>query len=176
MRRLTFEGYLSSYVQQLAGQNTLSLSNLLGVAQKEPRLVEPLLLWAVVSGRAERLSRLLDGQRRQEQDLKNLVGLWQRGKLESELAADTSSVRLEFKKVWRSYVVRRDAPTRDAQLKLEARKRVLALEAAKGVTRYRMARDLGLNPGNLHAFLAQGNASKLSLDRAYGLVSYLEVA
>lgn len=53
---------------------------------------------------------------------------------------------------------------------------MLALEAAKGVSRYRMAKDLGLNPGNLHAFLAQGNPSKLSLDRVFELVSYVEAA
>jgi hypothetical protein len=37
-----------------------------------------------------------------------------------------------------------------------------------------MAKDLCLNQGNLFAFLNQGNPSKLSLDRAYALVSYLE--
>ncbi|MHB1136468.1 MAG: hypothetical protein ACYCXR_09320 [Coriobacteriia bacterium] len=176
MRRLTFEGYLGSYVRQLAGQNTSSLSSLVRRAQTEPRLVEPLLLWAVVSGRADRLSRLLDGQLDRERDLKTLVALWEEGRLESELATNGPSLKSEFTKVWRSYVVRRDAPTRDAELKLEARKRVLALEAAKGMTRYRMAKDLGLNPGNLHAFLAQGNVSKVSLNRAYELVDYLEAA
>ena len=50
------------------------------------------------------------------------------------------------------------------------------MEATKGVTRYRMAKDLGLNPGNLHAFLSQGNVSKLALERAYELVDYLAAA
>ena len=78
--------------------------------------------------------------------------------------------------MWRSYVARRDAPARDARLKMAARDRVLALEAEKRVSRYRMAKDLGLNPGNLHAFLTQGVPSKLALDKAYGLVKYLEAA
>ena len=85
-------------------------------------------------------------------------------------------MRPEYSKVWRSYVARRDAQGRDAELKLEARKRVLALESKKHVTRYRMAKDLGLNPGNLHAFLAQGNPNKLSLNRVVDLVEYLEAA
>lgn len=176
MRRLTFNGYLESYVQYLAGRDTLSLSQLAALSQSEPRLVEPLLLWATKTGQAQRLSKLLEDQGNLDRELTTLVSLEKRGRLESALGAESSRLRREYSKVWRSYVVRRDAPVRDAELKLEARKRALALEAAKGVSRYRMAKDLGLNPGNLHAFLAQGKASKLSLDRAYGLVTYLEAA
>jgi len=72
--------------------------------------------------------------------------------------------------------VRRDAPSRDKELRLAVRERVLELESRKRVTRYRMAKDLGLNPGNLHAYLSQGNATKLSLDRVADLVRYLEAA
>lgn len=174
MRQLTFEGYLSSYVQHLAGRKTLSLSKLMGLAESEPRVVEPLLLWAVVSGHADRLSRLLSGQ--QTLELRTLAALNERGQLESALAEDDSSLRTEYTKVWRSYTVRRDASARDAQLKLKMRDRALELEAVKGVTRYRMAKDLGLNPGNLHAFLTQAKTSKLSLERAYELVNYLDAA
>ncbi|MCE5192295.1 MAG: hypothetical protein LLG08_11160 [Actinomycetia bacterium] len=176
MRQLTFEGYLSSYVQHLVGQNTLSLSKLTKLAKSEPRVVEPLLLWAAVSGHTNRLSRLLNGPQSLELELRTLAALNERGQLESALAEDDSSLRPEYTKVWRSYTVRRDASARDAQLKLKMRDRALELEAAKGVTRYRMAKDLGLNPGNLHAFLTQAKTSKLSLERAYELVNYLDAA
>ena len=56
MRRLTFEGYLKSYVPYLAGQETQSVSQLARLAQSEPRLLEPLVLWAAVTGRAGRLA------------------------------------------------------------------------------------------------------------------------
>ena len=46
----------------------------------------------------------------------------------------------------------------------------------RGVSRYRTAKDLWLNRGILHAFLAQGNPSKLSLTRAFDLLEYLEAA
>ncbi len=39
-----------------------------------------------------------------------------------------------------------------------------------------LATDLGLNPGNLHAFLAQGDPEGASLDKAVRLVKYLEAA
>jgi len=176
MRQLTFRGYLDSYVRYLAGRDTRALSQLAALARTEPRLTEPLLLWAVKKGHAARLSKLLAGQSDLVCELKTLMALERGGRLESALAAEHPQLRPEYSKVWRSYVARRDAPARDAQLKLEARRRVLALEFVKGVTRYRMAKDLGLNPGNLHAFLAQVNPSKLSLDRALELVNYLEAA
>jgi hypothetical protein len=176
MRQLTFKGFLEPYVKHLAGRQTLALSQLAALTRSEPRLAEPLLLFAVTTGRASRLSSLLEGRGALERELATLVSLEQQGRLESALATEDRRLRPEYSKVWRSFVVRRDAYARDEQLKLEARKRALALEKAKGVSRYRMAKDLGLNQGNLHAFLSQGNPSKLSLDRAYELVEYLEAA
>lgn len=176
MRQLTFVGYLDSYVRYLAGSDTRAVSRLAALARTEPRLTEPLLLWAVKKGHDARLRGVLGERSDLARELGVLVALDGARRLESALAAEDPRLRPEYVKVWRSYVARRDAPARDAELKLEARKRVLALESAKGVTRYRMAKDLGLNPGNLHAFLAQGNPSKLSLDRALELVGYLEAA
>jgi hypothetical protein len=176
MRRLTFRGYLQSYVRYLAGRDTLALSQLVALSESEPRLTEPLMLWATVTGSSARLSKMLEGQDDRELELSELVSLQQSGHLESALEDGAPQLRSEYLKVWRSYVARRDAPSRDAYLKSEARSRVLALEAVKDVSRYRMAKDLGLNPGNLHAFLAQGRVEKLSLDRAFALLSYLEAA
>lgn len=176
MRRLTFEGFLESYAQHLAGERTQSLGKLAKRAAAEPRLFAPLLLWAVVSGRADRLARLLDGHRDRVAELEALVALERDGALESALAEEASGLSSDYAKVWRSFVVRRDALVRDAELKREARAQVLALQAKTGVSRYRMAKDLGLNPGNLHAFLAQSNVSKLSLENAYALVRYLRAA
>jgi len=175
MRQLTFNGYLESYVPYLAGESTLALPRLVELLPKEPRLAAPLLLWATVSGRANRLDRLLrDDKLRQE--LEVLTSLRSESRLEAALAAEDPRLRPEYSKAWRSYVARRDTAKRDADLKLKVRKRALALLEEKGVSRYRVARDLGLNDGNLFAFLAQGNTSKLSLERAFGILNYLEAA
>jgi hypothetical protein len=176
MRKLTFTGYLESYVEYLSGEHTLALPRLVTLMCSEPRLVEPMLLWAALTGRHARLNRLLEGRPDLLEELCLLRSLTNEGRLEGALAAPDPRLRPEYGKAWRSYVARRDAPARDARLKLEARERVLALEAQRHVSRYRMAKDLGLNPGNLHAFLSQGKPGKLSLDRAYELVRYLEVA
>ncbi|MDZ4179128.1 MAG: hypothetical protein U1E29_07850 [Coriobacteriia bacterium] len=175
MRQLTLKGYLESYVPYLAGEDTLALARLVRHLPEEPRLVAPMLLWAAVSGRGDRLYKLLQSED-QRRELEVLMSLQSASALESALAEEDPRLRPEYAKTWRSFVARRDATHRDADLKLEARRRALDLASAKGVSRYRMARDLGLNDGNLHAFLAQGKPNALSLKRAFDLVEYLEAA
>lgn len=176
MRRLTFTGFLQSYVRALSGESTLSLRRLAAASAAEPRLVEPLLLWAAVTDRAEQLSPLLESRVALQHELWELARLHGAELLEDALAREDPRLRPEYAKAWRSYVARRDAVERDKDVRLEVRKRVLQLEARKKVSRYRMAKDLGLNPGNLHAYLAQGVPTKLSLDRVAELVRYLETA
>lgn len=176
MRRLTFKGFLESYVSSLSGEHTLALTRLVELSSSEPRLTEPALLWAAVSGQTDRMCRLLNAHGDLQRECDMLAELSAGGTLEQMLAAEDPRLRPEFTKVWRSYVARRDAQMRDAQLKLDARERALALAKSKNVTRYRMAKDLGLNGGNLHAYLVQARTSKLSLDRAVALVRYLEAA
>lgn len=175
MRQLTLKGYLESYVPYLAGEDTLALARLARHLPEEPRLVAPMLLWAAVSGRDDRLLKLLQSED-QRRELEVLMSLQSASLLEAALAEEDSRLRPEYAKTWRSFIARRDAAHRDADLKLEARRRVLELASAKGVSRYRMARDLGLNHGNLHAFLTQGKPNALSLKRAFDLVEYLEAA
>lgn len=176
MRRLTFKGFLESYVSSLSGEHTLALSRLAKLTSSEPRLTEPALLWATASGQTDRMCRLLEAHDELQEECDVLAGLRAEGTLEHALASEDKRLRPEYVKVWQSYVARRDAQVRDARLKLDARARALALAESKKVTRYRMAKDLGLNEGNLHAYLVQANTSKVSLDRAVALVRYLEAA
>lgn len=176
MRRLTFKGYLRSYVRYLSGENTLALRRLAALVETNRRLTEPLLLWVVKEGREKELAELLKTDGSLLADLRLLAKLEKAGQLEAVLTSADSRLSPRYLKAWHSYKTRRDAHKRDRTLKLEARRRALDLEAKKKVTRYRMAKDLGLNGGNLHAFLAQGNPDHLSLQRVHGLLRYLESA
>jgi hypothetical protein len=176
MRPLTFKGFLNTYVAYLSGEDTLDPARLASLVRKRPRLSAPLVLWAVETDRVERLAELLTDRPSLVAELRTAERLRVDGRLERSLGSSRSPLRSEYAKAWHSYVARRDAPQRDAELKLVARERALALEAQKHVSRYRLAKDLGLNPGNLHAFLTQGDPAKLSLEKAAALVKYLEAA
>jgi hypothetical protein len=174
MRQLTLKGFLKPYLQYLSGEQTLSVSKLVEKLNSEPRLVHPLMLWAVLNGQASRLMTLLEDRDELKQELCVFIDLAQQGSLEKGLEANAKGISEGTLKVWNSYRARRDAPLRDEKLKQAAHGRALALEKTAGVSRYRMAKDLKLNSGNLHAFLAFGDVSKMSLDKAYQLIEYLQ--
>ena len=49
MRQLSFKGFLSAYLRELSGQESLSISKLALMAKEEmPRLREPLFLYAAI--------------------------------------------------------------------------------------------------------------------------------
>lgn len=176
MRPLTFRGFLNTYVAYLSGEGTLDPARLAALVHRRRRLSAPMVLWAVETGRADRFAVLLGDDLDLVAELRAVEQLRSQGDLERALQEAHPPLRPEYAKAWNSYVARRNVPQRDADLRLAARERALALESEKHVSRYRMAKDLGLNPGNLHAFLAQGDPKKLSLKRAKELVRYLEAA
>ena len=49
MRRLTHEGFLEKYICELSGLNTSSVSKTLKVLPDNPRILEPLALYAVMT-------------------------------------------------------------------------------------------------------------------------------
>jgi hypothetical protein len=174
MRRLTLKGFLDAYVAYLSGEDTLDPKRLAAAARGRSRLSAPLLLWAVETGRLDQFRCLFADEPRYLRELEQLEALRESGRLEWALVSPASPLRPEYAKAWDSYVARRDAHERDVDLKLAARERALALEAQKKVTRYRLAKDLGLNPGNLHSFLSQGDTRHVSRKSALAVVKYLE--
>ncbi|NCB52171.1 MAG: hypothetical protein EOM54_09860 [Clostridia bacterium] len=82
----------------------------------------------------------------------------------------------EYKKVWRSYLNKKNRLQNDNHTKDLMRNKVVKLQKAKGVSNYRLYADLGLNPGNFNAWLKYGDPNKVSLDTARRTVKYLENA
>jgi predicted transcriptional regulator len=53
------------------------------------------------------------------------------------------------------------------------RPRIVEALARRGITRYRLCKDLGLNPGNVYAYLA-GDDTKVSKETARRILGYAE--
>ena len=79
-----------------------------------------------------------------------------------------------YHKIWRSYCSTAQRIQTDDQMKDLMRKRILTLQKQYRVTNYRLYTDLHLNPGNLNAWLKHGDPSKISLDSARRVMSYLQ--
>ena len=57
MRKLTFEGFLKQYVAELSGVQTASIHRLADCLSENPRLKEPLFLYALAYDKVELLLR-----------------------------------------------------------------------------------------------------------------------
>ena len=173
MRELTFAGFLRRYVRELSAQDTLDVSKLAQEAQQEnPRLREPLFLYAVETGKVPLLLTACIGSSLAE-EYKQLVKHYDAASLRQALQESAPELDACYHKVWNSYLSLRSRPQSDAHTKELMRTRVLLLQKEKRVTNYRLYTDLRLNPGNINAWLKHGNGNKVSLAHARQMLQYL---
>lgn len=175
MRKLTFSGFLQKYVRELSEQNTMSLYKLANEAtRKNPRLREPLLLYALFKDKADvLLSATKDKQLHTE--YASLLELFDKARMLEALMSQSSNLPSGYLKIWKSYLSEKNRIATDNQTKVLMRNQIVRLQNEKHVTNYRLYVDLGLNPGNLNAFLKHGDSSKLSLDTSRKVLNYLEM-
>ena len=173
MRELTFAGFLRRYVRELSMQDTLDVCKLAQEAQQEnPRLREPLFLYAMETGKLPLLLASCAGSSLVE-EYGQLAKCYDAASLRQALQENAPDLDDCYHKVWRSYQAVRSRPQSDAHTKELMRARVLLLQKEKRVTNYRLYTDLRLNPGNINAWLKHGNGNKVSLAHARQMLQYL---
>ncbi len=173
MQALTFRGFLTQYVCQLSGMETVSLFKLAQTcAEGNLRLREPLYLYAAATGRTDVLLRAARGtvlmasyeKMAKSYDFETLLQM---------LKQDSPELDEDYRKVWRSYQSVLARPVRDNRVKELLRQNILQLHQSTGVTVYRASKDNGLNNGNYAAWLQTGESNKLSLAAARRVYEYL---
>lgn len=174
MRELTFKGFLSQYVKHLSAQETNSLYKLTAEASTDnPRLKEPLLLFALCSQRQDILLNAAKNTHLYSEYYKVVTRYSEEALLEL-LESGSQELSAEYHKVWRTYLSRKNRMQADGHTKELMRQKVKRLQEKNGVTNYRIYTDLKLNPGNLNAWLKHGNCDKVSLDTARKTLRYVE--
>ena len=160
--RLTFKGFLLAYCQELSGLQTTSVKKLAAAAAGEaPRVAEPLFLYAL---EADKLALLL----------KSAAGTWMEQEFEG-LAATAAGyagdaqgflrankVPQRYAKVLAAYEARRQQTQADRRAIALMREKTLEGLGRSGVTCYRLCEELGLNKGNVYAYLNKGDLTKVS--------------
>ena len=174
MRELTFKGFLTQYVKELSYQGTNSLYKLSAEASSgNPRLREPLMLYALVAGKEDVLLMATKDAALHEHYF-GLVSRYSAEQITSLLEQASPLLPEEYHKVWRSYLSRKNRLLADNHTKELMRKKVKRLQEKNGVTNYRIYTDLKLNPGNLNAWLKHGDGDKVSLNTARRALHYVE--
>lgn len=176
MRELTFTGYLTKYVRALSVNDTNSLQKLSEEAAWEnPRLREPLFLYALFADKAEVLLRATKDAKLNNV-YQSLLHEYSKDSMARALQNDDSALPTEYRKVWKSYLSRKNRQQGDDETKELMRRRVLQLQEKAGITNYRIYRGLNLNPGNVNAWLKHGSSEKVSLDTARSVLRFVEDA
>jgi len=92
----------------------------------------------------------------------------------SKLENDCETIPLHYRKVYRSYVCINDRQKAVDHTKLLMYERIKELQVEKSVSTYRLYTDLGLNHGNVNAYIKHGDVSKVSLGVAEKVLEYLD--
>ena len=169
----TFRGFLERYCRELSGLDTSSLRRLSRAALESPRVVEPLFALAAARGQLPYLLELSEGSWFHG-DYARLAGELERaGSLEDMLASGRAPAR--YAAVLDAFRAQGDGLA--AARRMNGIMRPMIAEALEkgGITRYRLCRDLGLNPGNVYAYLA-GDDAKVSKQTASRMLSYARSA
>ena len=56
---------------------------------------------------------------------------------------------------------------------ISEQKRIVELQEEKGITNYRIYKSLNLNPGNVNAFLKNGDVSKMGLNTVRKILEFV---
>ena len=170
MRR-TLKGFLGEYCRELSGLGTTSLRRLVAAARGNARLVEPLFALAAVRGKAGYLVRISEGAWFHD-DYEALAGkLGDHGSLEALLSSGDAPPR--YAAVLTAFRAQGDALAADRRINALMRPKIADALACRGITRYKLCKDLNLNPGNVYAYLA-GDDAKVSKEAARRMLRYAE--
>ena len=174
MRTLTFRGFLGQYVSALSLSGSKRLYTLAEeAASTNPRLKEALFLYALFSDNAPYLLTVTKSLAT-AQEYNSLLGRYDKTSMETALLNNEPSLSVEYRKVYKSYLAVRDKNKGEQHTKSLMRAKIMRLQSEKGVSNYRIYKDLGINHGNMNAYLKNGDCSKVSLDTARKTIHYLE--
>lgn len=90
--------------------------------------------------------------------------------VEAWLQSDDAPER--YKKVWNAYQAKKNEPARTRRINALMRDKTCETMRQKGLTTYRICKDLDLNLGNVYAYLGKGDVSKVSCDTARRIMEY----
>lgn len=173
MKVFTFNGFLSQYVCRLSGLETKNLNRLTQEACNNVRLIEPLVLYAIFANKADMMLKASRKTNLSEVHI-NILENYSKEQIRQLLKEQSEELPEEYLKVWRSYLVVRNATQRDNHVKELMREKILYLQKQYGISGYKICKDLKINSGNFYAWMKHGNSKKVSYETARKVLQYLE--
>ena len=161
MRKLSFETFLKRYLWDVSGKKTLSIHSLAELSKNNVRVFDSLILYCVLNNKKNVLLKYIDLEKNPE--LKNL---------NKDNYLDDMFSNYSFSKIHDSYLKKSNEVEYDNQIKSMIRKNILTMMKEKGITNYRIYKDLNANAGNINDYLKNNNTKKVSLKMVNKIFNY----
>lgn len=169
MRELTFKGFLLSQLQELSGLNSTSLYTFSHLSCHNARLKDVLTLYLVMYTEENLKDKLLKKFKYLNSSCEKLEGL-NDDNAEIYLQKDSLS---EYRTVYNNYLYQRNRKEQENKLKKMMCVKISKVKATKCMSNYRIYKEMNLNPGNVNAFLKNEDTSKVSLDTARKILTFV---
>jgi len=170
MRELSFVGFLKQYLPTLSGLDTFSVQKLVLAAQTNPRLREPLFLYALEAEKTP----LMEQYAASDSCFSVWCQRYSKNQMRNALVQEDPALPENFHKVWRSYQSVKNRVQQDNHTKALMRAKILRLQDEKRLSTYRIYTSLKMNPGNMNAWLKHGDCGKISLESARKVLRYVQ--
>lgn len=167
MRQLSFVGFLEQYLCELSFSKTSSVLKLLKELDSNPRLKEPLILYCAYSKIPISVSKNYPSFYKEYQYISNTISCNKNNSIRNV------NVPRKYIKVLDAYEYRINKCSNDNETKMLMRNRIISLQQQRNISNYRIYKDLGMNPGNVNAYLKNGDVKKISLDSARKIWFYV---
>ena len=143
----------------VSGQPSFSIHKLARLSKKNVRIVDPLILYCVFEDKMDIYQKYLTLDQ-------NLVSLNKDNYLDNRYSD------YGFQKIYQSYKRKSNSHEYDLQTKTLIRNNIIKMMDDKNITKYRVYKDLNLNPGNVNDYLTNGNSKKVSLELVKKIYNY----
>ena len=168
---LTFKGFLRWYCRELTGLETDNLRKLRdSVATSMPAAAEALMVFAAVQDKAGYLATISQGTWMESSYAQMAEQLRDPEEVSFYLQSPEAPPR--YRAVWNAYIAKRYAIAGERRIIAGMREKTLQAMEGRNVTVYRLCKDLGLNKGNIYAFLGKGDDTKVSQGTARRILEY----
>lgn len=169
MRTLTFRGFLREYIKELSFCHSTNLTKLVRELPHNQRLKEPLILYSIYFDKHSILKEISNNH-----ELIEFTNKYQKEELTNYLSQLSEDIEVEFIKVWKSYLSKRNKPQNINHTKELILNKVNENKKLRNISNYRIYKDLNLNHGNINSWLKNGECDKVSLETARKVLKYTE--
>ena len=169
MREWTLKGYLMAQLQALSEYNGVSLYAFSAMAKTNARLKDVLCMYLTLYVDEPLKTRLVKKYAYLSALCQSLDGLTE-DTIVAFLADDQLSA---YRTVYDNFCYQRDRQEKEDALKRMMYEKIAERKREKNMSNYRIYSQLHLNPGNINAFLKNGDVSKVSLHTTRQILAYV---